>query len=206
MIACAIRVRWRRQDEERQEAGRGEESSHDSEPTVCGVQVHQTETAIPRSWACPECAVQSPGRASAAEAAFQACRRVRIDLPDQMLRPHERDAGPRQQELRDVASPGRKRPVLAEGFEHPAGQLRDEAPGQDGAETDESERQPRRAGSRGAVRPQLRPVGLDVSRAAKAEGTAPDALVADAIRLYLNLGPVGVARARDFLRRRSEAA
>ena len=49
-------------------------------------------------------------------------------------------------------------------------------------------------------------LGLDVSRAAKAEGTAPDALVADAIRLYLNLGPVGVARARDFLRRRSEAA
>ena len=49
-------------------------------------------------------------------------------------------------------------------------------------------------------------LGLDVSRAAKAEGTAPDALVADAIRLYLDLGPVGVARARDFLRRRSEAA
>lgn len=49
-------------------------------------------------------------------------------------------------------------------------------------------------------------LGLEVSRAARTAGIGPDALVADAVRLYLDLGPAGVARARDFLRRRNEAA
>ncbi|MGU3659107.1 hypothetical protein [Methylobacterium fujisawaense] len=40
-------------------------------------------------------------------------------------------------------------------------------------------------------------LGLQVARAAKAVGVTPDALVEDAVRLYLELGPGEVARLRS---------
>ena len=39
-------------------------------------------------------------------------------------------------------------------------------------------------------------LGLQITRAAKAAGVTPDALVDDAIRFYLELGPSEVARLR----------
>ena len=40
-------------------------------------------------------------------------------------------------------------------------------------------------------------LGLQITRAAKAAGVTPDALVDDAIRFYLELGPSEVARLRS---------
>jgi ribonuclease HI len=40
-------------------------------------------------------------------------------------------------------------------------------------------------------------LGLQVTRAAKAAGVTPDALVADAIRFYLEIGPAEIARLRS---------
>ena len=40
-------------------------------------------------------------------------------------------------------------------------------------------------------------LGLQVARAAKAAGVTPDALVDDAIRFYLEIGPSEVARLRS---------